>query len=129
MIHDSDFANRRKKYIIWIDRKKEGKLKSMINLRKLQREIYKNKVEKKFNVKDVNLEFCLIYEELTEAQKAYRKKLPDLGEELADVTIYLLGLAEILGIDLEREIIKKVSNNQKREYKWVDGKLARTKED
>ena len=31
-----------------------------------------------------------------------RKKKDDLGEELADVFIYLLGLAEILGIDLEQ---------------------------
>ena len=30
-----------------------------------------------------------------------------MGEELADVAIYLLGLLEILGIDLEDEIQKK----------------------
>jgi NTP pyrophosphatase (non-canonical NTP hydrolase) len=100
----------------------------MIDLKKLQKEIYKNKVAKKFNVEDINLEFCYLHGELAEAHKAYRDKLPDLGEELADVTIYLLGLAEILGVDLEKEIINKVTKNQKREYKWIDGKLTRTKE-
>lgn len=52
----------------------------MIELKKLQKEIYQNKKAKKFNIKDINLEFCLIHEELAEAQQAYRKKLPDLGE-------------------------------------------------
>lgn len=91
----------------------------MIDLGKLQKQIYKNKIRQGFNVKDINLEFCLTYEELAEAQRAYRQKLPDLGGELADVTIYLLGLSEILGVDLEKEIIKKVAKNQKRIYKKV----------
>lgn len=45
--------------------------------------------------------------ELAEAYEAWRKKKDDLGEELADVAIYLLGLSEILGIDLEDEIQKR----------------------
>ena len=52
----------------------------------------------------------------------------DLGEELADVAIYLLGLSEILNIDLEDEILKKVYKNSKREYKVIDGVNTRTKE-
>ncbi len=35
---------------------------------------------------------------------------------MADVAIYLLGLAEILSIDLEAEIHKKMAVNQKRRY-------------
>lgn len=100
----------------------------MTDLKKLQKDIYANKLAKKFNTKDVNLEFNLIYEELAEAFRAYRKKLPDLGEELADVAIYLFGLAEILGIDLGHEITKKVKKNAKREYKRIKGVLVRTKE-
>lgn len=84
----------------------------MSDLKKLQKEVYKNKLNKKFNVTDINLEFCLIYGELAEAYEAYRKGLPNLGEELADVCIYLLGLAEILKIDLELEILKKVEKNK-----------------
>ena len=51
-----------------------------------------------------------------------------MGEELADVAIYLLGLSEILGIDLEEEIQKKVYKNSKREYKVINGVNTRIKE-
>ena len=37
-----------------------------------------------------------------------------MGEELADVAIYLLGLSEILNIDLEDEILKKVLETDKK---------------
>lgn len=99
-----------------------------MDLKKLQKEIYQNKVDKGFNITDVNKEFCLIYGEVAEAYDAYRKKKNDLGEELADVTIYLLGLSEILGIDLEDEIQKKVYKNSKREYKVINGVNTRVKE-
>ncbi len=100
----------------------------MVDLKKLQKEIYQNKVDKGFNVTDVNKEFCLTYGEVSEAYEAWRKKKDDLGEELADVAIYLLGLSEILGIDLEDEIQRKVYKNSKREYKVIDGVNTRTKE-
>ena len=77
---------------------------------------------------DINKEFCLTYGEVAEAYEAWRKKKDDLGEELADVAIYLLGLSEILNIDLEDEILKKVYKNSKREYKVIDGVNTRTKE-
>ena len=92
-----------------------------MELKKIQKDVYQNKVEKGFNVTDVNKEFCLLYGEVAEAYDAYRKKKDDLGEELADVAIYLLGLSEILGIDLEEEIKHKVEKNKKRVYKKIDG--------
>ena len=100
----------------------------MIDLEKIQKEIYQNKVDKGFNVTDINKEFCLTYGEVSEAYEAWRKKKDDLGEELADVAIYLLGLSEILKIDLEDEILKKVYKNSKREYKIIDGVNTRVKE-
>lgn len=100
----------------------------MIDLKKAQSDIYKNKVDKGFNVTDINKEFCLTYGELSEAYEAWRKKKDDLGEELADVAIYLLGLSEILKIDLEEEILHKIYNNSKREYKVIDGVNTRVKE-
>ncbi|MFH1657508.1 MAG: hypothetical protein ABH919_03500 [bacterium] len=100
----------------------------MIDLKKLQKEIYQNKVDKKFNLTDISLEFCLAHEELSEAHRAYYKKLPDLGEELADVMIYLLGLSEILGIDMEVELLKKVEKNKKREYRKINGVDNRIKD-
>ena len=50
-----------------------------------------------------------------------RGKKDDLNEELADIAIYLMGLSEMLGFDLEDEIKKKVNKNKKRVYKKVDG--------
>ena len=92
-----------------------------MNLKNIQKEVYKNKINKGFNVSNVEKEFCFLYGEVSEAYEAFRKKKEDLGEELADVAIYLLGLAEILGFDLEEEILKKHEKNQNREYKIIDG--------
>jgi len=93
----------------------------------VQKAIYQNKVDKGFNLTDVNKEFCLLYGEVAEAYDAWRKKKDDVGEELADVAIYLLGLSEILGIDLASEIEKKMTINKDRTYKNIDGVLIKTK--
>ena len=50
---------------------------------------------------------------------------PGLGEELADVAIYLLGLAEILHVDLESEIVRKIEINRKRKYVTENGVLKK----
>jgi NTP pyrophosphatase (non-canonical NTP hydrolase) len=100
----------------------------MIDLKKLQKSIYQNKLEKGFNTTNIHKEFCLLLGEVAEAYKAWEKKLPDTGEELADVAIYLLGIAEILHINLEEEVVKKVAKNKKREYKKMNGVLSRIKE-
>lgn len=92
-----------------------------MNLKKVQKEVCENKVNKGFNTTNVELEFCLLYGEVAEAFDAYRKKKDDLNEELADIAIYLLGISEMLGYDLEDEIVKKVSKNKKRVYKKIDG--------
>lgn len=100
----------------------------MIDLKQIQKDVYQNKLDKGFNVTDINKEFCLTYGELSEAYEAWRKKKDDVGEEIADVIIYLLGLSEILKIDLEKEIISKINKNEHREYKIIDGVNTRTKE-
>lgn len=100
----------------------------MIDLKKIQKDVFQNKIEKGFNTTDINKEFCYIYGELGEAYDAYRKKEGGLGEELADVTIYLLGLAEMLGLNLEEEIEKKVAKNKNRKYENVDGINIRIEE-
>ena len=92
-----------------------------MKLKELQKKIYQNKVNKGFNTTDIAKEFCLLYGEVGEAYEAYRKKKPDLNEELADIAIYLLGISEILGFDLEKEIENKVAINEKRVYKTIDG--------
>lgn len=92
-----------------------------MNLKQIQKEVWQNKLNKGFNTTNVEKEFCFLYGEVAEAFDAYRKKKDDLNEELADIAIYLLGLSEMLGFDLEDEILKKVSKNKKRVYKNVDG--------
>ena len=92
-----------------------------MNLKKIQKEVWENKVNKGFNTTNAEKEFCLLYGEVAEAYEAYRKKKHDLNEELADIAIYLLGLSEMLGFDLEEEIVKKVEKNKKRVYKKIDG--------
>lgn len=101
----------------------------MLDLKQLQKEIYDHKLAKGFNTTNIEQEFCFIHEETSEAYRAYRKKLPDLGEELADVAIYLLGLAQILGFDLEKEILNKMEINKKRIYKMVNGDLVRLEQE
>ena len=99
----------------------------MVDFKKLQKDVYQNKVNKGFNVTDLNMEFCLAYGELGEAYMAWLKKKDDVGEELADVVIFTMGLSEILGVDLESEIINKINKNSKRVYKTVDGVLMKVK--
>lgn len=97
----------------------------MIDLNEIQKQVYQNKLNKKFNVTDVSMEFALTYGELSEAYEAWRKKKDNVGEEIADVVIYLLGLSEILGVDLEKEILNKVEINKNRVYKTIDGVVTR----
>lgn len=92
-----------------------------MDLLKIQKDVYQNKLDKVFNTTDVYKEFCFLYGEVGEALDAYRKKKDDLGEELADIAIFLLGLSEILGFDLEKEIENKIEKNKNRKYKKVDG--------
>lgn len=98
----------------------------MSDLKKYQKMVYENKVQKGFNVTNVETEFLLLYGEIAEAFEAYKQnKMDNLGEELADIAIYLLGLSEILGIDLDEEIAKKIKINQKRKYISGDNGYAK----
>lgn len=97
----------------------------MIDLKELQKEVMRNKLEKGFNTTDVALEFCHAYEELSEAFHKFNKGQGGVSEEFADVAIFLLGMSEILGFDLEKELVRKIEINKKRKYrkeKSPDGK-------
>ena len=65
---------------------------------------------------------------MAEAYEEWRKKKDDVGEEIADVVIYLLGLSEILNIDLEKEILNKVNKNKHRDYRIINGVNTRIKD-
>lgn len=97
----------------------------MVDLNELQKQAYQNKLDKKFNVTDVSMEFALTYGELSEAYEAWIKKKGNVGEEIADVIIYLLGLCEILNVNLEQELLNKIEINKNRVYKNIDGVVTK----
>ena len=91
-----------------------------MDLKAIQKEILENKRRHGFNTTNIEQEFCYLYGEVGEAYEAYYKQKPTFPEELADIAIFLLGIAEIKGIDLEAEILKKVAKNTNRTYKFND---------
>ena len=96
----------------------------MVDLKELQKEVMRNKVEKGFSMEMAN-EFCRAHEELSEAFSKYNKAQPGVAEEFADVAIFLLGMCESLGYDLEKELVRKIEINKHRKYiksKSPDGK-------
>ena len=99
----------------------------MLDIKKLQKRVWDNKMAKGFNTTDVHLEYCFAFEELAEAFHAYEKKLPDVGEELADVVLFVLSLAKMLEVDLEKEVVRKIKKNEKRRYNKVNGANIRAK--
>ncbi len=97
----------------------------MVDLKELQKEVVRNKIEKGFNVNDIALEFCRAHEELSEAFSKYNKHQDGVAEEFADVAIFILGMCETLGFDLEKELVRKIEINKNRKYvksKSPDGK-------
>lgn len=86
-----------------------------MHIKEYQKAILQNKINHQFNTTNVEKEFLALYGEVAEAFAAYRKMEP-IGEELADVAIYLFGLAEILQVDLEKEVQAKMMINEKRQY-------------
>lgn len=97
----------------------------MVDLKELQKEVIRNKVEKGFNMTDVALEFCRAHEELSEAFSKYNKGQDGVAEEFADVMIFILGMCENMGFDLEKELTRKIEINKNRKYrkeKSPDGK-------
>lgn len=94
----------------------------MIDLNQKQKEVIENKVNHNWPIGDIKGEFCYLYGEVGEAYDAWLHQKEDLGGELADVALYLLGISEMLGFSLEDEIIKKMEINRHRKYIKVDGK-------
>jgi len=87
-----------------------------------------NKRNKGFNVTDVPLELCLLQGEIAEFFQAWRRQRADMGEELADIAIYVFGLAGIIGVDLQEEIDRKIHKNASRRYEYRNGVPVRVAE-
>jgi len=60
---------------------------------------------------------ALIHSEISEALEEDRIGSRKIGEELGDAVIRIADLAEFLGIDLEKEIERKMRINEKRPFK------------
>jgi NTP pyrophosphatase (non-canonical NTP hydrolase) len=51
--------------------------------------------------------FLWLLEEVGELTRAYRRKEDNVGTEMADVLAWMVSVANLLGIDLESEVLKK----------------------
>ena len=90
---------------------------SSVDFKAAQRLVWDNKLAKGFGTTDVPLEFCLLQSEVAEAFEAWHKDRGNLGEELADVALYTLGLAEMTGVDLQAAVEAKLVKNAARQYR------------
>ncbi len=85
-----------------------------------QKEIHELAVSKGWydTARNVPELLCLIHSEVSEALEAYRHNDDDnMGEELADIVIRVMDMAEYYNIDLAEQIIKKHNHNKTREYR------------
>jgi len=88
-----------------------------VEIKSAQKLAWENKLVKGFNTTDVPLEFCLLSGEVAEAFDAWRKGRQEVAEELADTAIFLFGLAEMVGADLQEEVEAKLAANVARVYR------------
>jgi hypothetical protein len=88
-----------------------------MDIRLAQKHAWQNKLAKGFNTTDVPLEFCLLNSEVAEAFDAWRRGHQHVAEELADIAIFLLGLAEMVGADLQEAVETKLVVNEARVYR------------
>ncbi len=99
-----------------------------MDIQSVQQLVMENKRNKGFNITDVPLELCLLQGEVGEFFQAWRRQQADTGEELADIAIYVFGLAGIIGVDLQEEVHRKIHKNAGRRYERRNGVPVRIAE-
>ena len=97
-----------------------------MDMKEMQKAVYQNKLDKGFNVTDINLEFCLLYGEVAEAYEAWLKKTGTVGEELGAAGISVGGLSGLWGRDWQAESRGKSETTPRRHYEMKNGVLQKT---
>jgi NTP pyrophosphatase (non-canonical NTP hydrolase) len=93
-----------------------------VSTRELQQDITAHKQRMGFNTTDSGKEIRLLRGEVDELAEALTgTDTAHIGQELADVTIYLLTLADMHGLDLGEEVVKKMAVNKGRRYERGPG--------
>lgn len=91
------------------------------SIRKIQKRIWQNKLDKGFKTDDVNHDLVCMIEEAGEAAWARRMGLKEkLLDALTDLLIYTWGIFEMKGVDGYKQILKKMKRNEARKYKKED---------
>ena len=101
-----------------------------MTIRELQKQAYANVVAKGWPDRRIEVpeQVALICSEACEALKAWRVKQPiswldsdkkpqGIGAEYANILIRVAHYAELLGVDLEREVIAKLAYNRTRAHR------------
>ena len=84
-------------------------------LKQIQERILENKIKKGFPIKNIPYDLLKIEEELQEFFEEYiLDNEVGMGEELADVLIYILGIASYYNIDMDKELSNKLQKVEKR---------------
>jgi len=88
----------------------------MLDIKKISQEVLENKIKRNFPTNDIIHEFSLLKDEVKEAEEVLTNP-EKLKSELADLGIYLISLARISGIDIEKAIEEKIEYNKNRTHK------------
>jgi len=94
-------------------------MNKILSLKEWQKEITKEAERKgfKWTEKDIDTMLLRIISEVIEASEYARDyNLEGIAEELADIFIRLANTAEVLNIDLEKEVLKKYNKNINRSF-------------
>jgi NTP pyrophosphatase (non-canonical NTP hydrolase) len=98
-----------------------------MDIRSGQELAWANKLAKMFNTTNIPLEFCLLQVEIAEAFHEWRKGGTNIGVELVDAAINLLGLAGMTGVDLQAEVEAKLAKKSAHIYqRQPDDVLAKS---
>ncbi len=97
-----------------------------LSLKQLTEIILEQAKQKGFGVnpEEINVaeKIALIHSEISEAYEAHRHKNIDgkdgFKEELGDALTRILHLAGVFDIDIEEEVLKKLTGNKKRQWNW-----------